>query len=105
MLELAWVSEVVILATSPDSADQISINAMRSRRKVTYSIEAWMKMSCFTLNAADHARGTGFSRVIAPCGLHPLEGVEATREPIMSLSVVATKLSMRSPNFGLTAHK
>ena len=66
-------------------------------------MEAWMKMSRFTLNAADHTRGVEAIRGFAPCALHL--SVEVAREPVISLSVVTTKLSMRSLNPCLTVNK
>lgn len=58
----------------------------------TYSMEAWMGMSWFTRNAADHARGIAPTRCFTP---GPPEGV---REFVMKLSVVQIRLSIRSMN-------
>ena len=66
-------------------------------------MEAWMKMSRCTLNAADHMRGTGVIRGFAACALDRA-GAEAVRvrEPVMNLSVVTTRLSIRSLNCDFT---
>ena len=60
-------------------------------------------MSCFTLNAADHTRGTGAIRGFDPCALDRPEGPEGIREPVINRSVVTTRFSMRSLNCDLTA--
>lgn len=67
-------------------------------------MEAWMEMSRFTLNAADHTRGTGAIRDFVPCALDRAEWAAAGREPVMNLSVVTTRLSIRSLNCGFTMH-
>jgi len=63
-----------------------------------------MKMSRFTLNAADHTKGMGSIRDFVPCTFDCAEWVAAEREPVMNLSVVTTRLSIRSLNYGLTMH-
>ena len=68
-------------------------------------MQAWIEMSCFTLNAADHKRGTGAILGFARGTLDRREeGVEVVREPVTNLSVVATKLSIRSLNCGFTTN-
>ena len=52
-----------------------------------------MMISWFTRNAADHARGTAPTRCFAP---RPLDRAEVPREFVIKLSVVTTRLSMRS---------
>jgi hypothetical protein len=74
------------------------------RERVAYSMEAWIEMSRFTLNAADHTRGTGVIRDFAPCALDRAEWVAAGREFVMNLSVVTTRLSIRSLNCDFTMH-
>ena len=59
-----------------------------------------MMMSWFTRNAADHARCTAPSRCFAPYLTDLTARVDGAREPVMNLSVVATRLSMRSMNRG-----
>ena len=51
-------------------------------------------------------RGTGVIRGFAPCALDRA-GAEAVRvrEPVMNLSVVTTRLSIRSLNCGFTMNK
>ena len=63
-----------------------------------------MRISGHALNAADHTRESGEICVFAIC---PLDRKETgpVGEPMMSLSVVTTRLSMRSPNCEFTANK
>jgi len=68
-------------------------------------MDAWMKMSRWTLDAADHKRGTGAIRGFVPCTLNRAEWGEAGREPVINMSVVATRLSMRSMNCDSTTNK
>jgi len=56
-----------------------------------------MLISWDALNAVDHARETGEIFVFAPRTFERA-GVDAVRESLMNLSVVAIKLSMRSRN-------
>jgi hypothetical protein len=70
-----------------------------------YSMEARIKMSCFTLNAADHTRSTGLNRNFVLCALDRAEGMVTVLEPVMNVSVVATRLSMSSLNDGCTVNK
>ena len=67
-------------------------------------MEAWMEMSRFTLNAADHTRGTGVTRDLAHCVLDRAEWAAAGREFVMNLSAVTTRLSIRSLNCDFTIH-
>jgi hypothetical protein len=55
-----------------------------------------MMMSWFTRTAADHARGTAPRRCLVPAR------EDDAREPVMNLSVVTTRFSMRSINLGFT---
>ena len=61
-----------------------------------------MEMSRFTLNAADHTRGTGSIRDFVPCTFDRAEWAVAGRAVVMNLSVVTTRLSIRSLNCGFT---
>src|SRR5260221_12623454 len=68
-------------------------------------MDAWMKMSRCTLDAADHTRGTGAIRGFVPCTLNRAEWGEAVRGPVINLSVVTTRLSMRSMNCDSTTNR
>jgi len=63
-----------------------------------------MEMSRFTLNAADHMRGTGSIRGFVPCTFDSAEWAAAAREFVINLSVVTARLSIRSLNCGFTVH-
>jgi len=80
------------------------INEMKFGTNATYSMEAWMKISRFTLNAAAHTRGTGAISGSVPCALDCEGLAEAVRAPVRNLSVVTTRLSMRSLNCDLTSN-
>jgi len=80
------------------------INEMKFGTKVTYSMEAWMKISRFTLNATDHTRGTGAISGSVPCALDCEELAEVVRAPVRNLSVVTTRLLRRSLNCDLTSN-
>jgi len=63
-----------------------------------------MKMSCCALSAADHTRGTGATRGLVPCTPNRVEWVKAVCESVINLSVVTTRLLMRSMNCGSTTN-
>src|ERR1700677_4491292 len=58
-------------------------------------------MSWFTRTAADHERGTAPSRCFPACAPARVD----PREPVMSLSVVTTRFSMRSLKLAFSANK
>jgi len=70
-------------------------------------MEAWIEISCFILSAADHTSGPGAIRGLALGALDREEGpgVEVVREPVTNLSVVITRLSIRSLNWEFTTNK
>jgi len=70
-------------------------------------MEVWIEMLGFVLNAADHMRGTGAIRGFALDALDREEGpgAEIVREPVTNLSVVTTRLSIRSLNCEFTTNK
>ena len=77
---------------------------MKIGTKATYSMEAWMKISRFTLNAAAHTRGTGAISGSVSCALGCEELAEAVRASVRILFVVITRLLMRSVNCDLTSN-
>ena len=60
-----------------------------------------MLISWDALNAMDQARQTGEILGFAPCTFERIR-VDIVREPLMNLSVVTIRLSMRSRNCGVT---
>ena len=62
-------------------------------------------MSGDTLSAADHVRGTGAILASAPCTIDREERLEAVRDPMINLFVVAVKLSTESRNCDFTAEQ
>lgn len=62
-----------------------------------------MVMSWFTRNAADHARDTAQTRCAARFSRCTLDCcVDSVGEFVIKVSVVATRLSMRSMNLGFS---